>query len=212
MKKVFALFLALTILAAAGLVSADSLEFVPGTPDACSPESFLDFFSSIAQESGFTFTWDEAPAEEDNYSVYTGASADGLMSVRIYIQGDNVSHVVALGEVTLDPTDSESAYTFGQWFGVAISGSAISMSLGAGNTDVVTNPDLSEKLNTDIMPLMNLLTVDFDEEHLSAGKAAATTILGYPCGMEVSGGTDGSKVLLSMKVIVCSQDGQFSVR
>jgi hypothetical protein len=30
--------------------------------------------------------------------------------------------------------------------------------------------------------------------------------------MEVSGGTDGSKVLLSMKVIVCSQDGQFSVR
>ena len=119
---------------------------------------------------------------------------------------------VALGEVTLDSSDSDSAYTFGQWFGVTISGSAISMSLGAGDFSVTSDPDLSAKLEADVTPLTELLYNDFDEEHLTVGKAGTATVLGYPCGMEVSGSGDESKVCISMKIIISTPDRQMNVK
>ena len=212
MKKLLALFLALLMMAAAGLASADSLEFVPGAPGSCPFANFQSYFDMIAAGAGFTFTWDNAPTEEEGFTVYSAASEDGLLQIRVYTQDQNVSHVVALGEVNLDSSDSDSAYTFGQWFGVAISGSAISMSLGAGDTSITSDPDLSGKLEADITPLTNLLYNDFDAEHLAAGKAGTATVLGYPCGLEVSGSENGSNIYLFMKIIVSTPGGQINVR
>ena len=212
MKKILALFLALLMMAAAGLAAADSLEFVPGTPGACTFDNFRLYFDSIATGAGFAFTWNDTPAEENSFTVYSAASGDGLLQIQVYTQDQNVSHVVALGEVNLDSSDSDSAYTFGQWFGVAISGSAISMSLGAGDFSVTSDPDLSAKLEADVTPLTDLLYNDFDEEHLAAGKAGTATVLGYPCGLEVSGSGNDSNVYLYMKIILSTPDGQMSVK
>ena len=212
MKKLLALFLALLMITAAGLASADSLDFVPGTPGACTFENFKLYFDSIATGSGFAITWDSAPSEEDSFSVYSAVSGDGLLQIKVYTQDQNISHVIAIGETAFDSSDSDSAYTFGQWFGVAISGSTISMSLGAGDFSVTSDPDLASKLEAEVSPLTDLLMNDFDAEHLAAGKAGTATVLGYPCGLEVRGGENGSSIFLSMKIIVSTPGGQISVR
>ena len=52
----------------------------------------------------------------------------------------------------------------------------------------------------------------FNEKTLAEGKAAVSAVYGYPCGLEVSGSTDGETVLLAMKIIVSGPEGQISVK
>ena len=68
------------------------------------------------------------------------------------------------------------------------------------------------KLQEDIKPLVYILENDFNEKTLAEGKAAVSAVYGYPCGLEVSGSTDGETVLLAMKIIVSGPEGQISVK
>ena len=86
------------------------------------------------------------------------------------------------------------------------------MALGAGDTSVLQDPELDTKLQEDIKPLVYILENDFNEKTLAEGKAAVSTVYGYPCGLEVSGSTDGETVLLAMKIIVSGPEGQISVK
>ena len=67
-------------------------------------------------------------------------------------------------------------------------------------------------MQEDIKPLVYILENDFNEKTLAEGKAAVSTVYGYPCGLEVSGSTDGKTVLLAMKIIVSGPEGQISVK
>ena len=212
MKKILALLLALMMLTLVGAASAESLDFVPGAPTACTFAGFQTYFTALSGASGYAFTWDANPAEEDAYTVYTAVSADETLKIKVYAQDDNVVFVQAEGVVSLSITDIAAAQKFGEWFGVAITGGVIGMALGAGDNAIVQDPNLEENLKTDLKPLVYILENDFTEEKLAEGKAAVSTVYGYPCGLEVSGSTDGATVLLIMKVIVSGAEGRISVK
>ena len=212
MKKLFALLMALMMLILVGAASAESLDFVPGAPTACTFAAFQTYFTALSGASGYAFTWDAEPAEEDGYTVYSAVSEDETLKVRVYVQDSNVVFVQADGAISLNVTDAAAAQKFGEWFGIAISGGVIGMALGAGDTSIVQDPNLEEKLQEDIKPLVYILENDFTEEKLAEGKAAVSTVYGYPCGLEVTGSTDGLTVLLAMKIIVSGPEGQISVK
>lgn len=211
MKKVFALLLTLMMLTA-GLAAAETLELVPGTPENCPFTTFKTYFDMIAQQSGYTFTWADEPAAENGYEVYSAVSADDAMVIKVYVLDGNVCYTDGEGAVTLNMTDASSAQKFGEWFGVSISGGVLGMALGTGDTSVLQDPELETKLQEDIKPLVYILENDFNEKTLAEGKAAVSTVYGYPCGLEVSGSTDGETVLLAMKIIVSGPEGQISVK
>ena len=212
MKKVFALLLALMMLALVGAASAESLDFVPGAPTASTFEGFQTYFTTISTASGYAFTWDAEPAEEDGYTVYSAVSEDETLKIRVYVQDGSVAFIQADGAISLNISDFTAAQKFGEWFGVAISGGVIGLSLGAGDASIVQDPDLEKKLKADIEPLVYILDIDFTEEKLAEGKAAVSTVFGYPCGLEVSGSIDGATVLLAMKIIVSGPEGRISVK
>ena len=212
MKKIIALLMVLMMLAVVGAAAADTLDFVPGAPTACPFPAFQTYFTSLAGGTGYTFTWDAEPAEEAPYTVYSAVSEDETLKIRVFVQDDNVVFIQAEGAVSLNITDIAAAQKFGEWFGVSISGGVIGMALGAGNTDILQDPDLDTKLQADVQPLLYILENDFNEETLAAGKAAVSTVYGYPCGLEVNGSAAGETVLLAMKIIVSGPEGQISVK
>ena len=212
MKKIIALLMALMMLAVVGAAAAETLDFVPGAPTACPFAGFQTYFTALAGASGYAFTWDAETAEEDAYTVYTAVSEDETLKVGVYVQDDNVVFIQAEGAISLDITDTAAAQKFGEWFGVSISGGVIGMDLGAGNTAITQDPELETKLQADIQPLVYILENDFNEKTLAEGKAAVSTVYGYPCGLEVNGSTDGETVLLAMKIIVSGPEGQISVK
>ena len=114
--------------------------------------------------------------------------------------------------MTLNMTDASSAQKFGEWFGVSISGGVLSIALGSGDTAVLQDPELDATLQADVQPLVYILENDFNEKTLAAGKAAVSTVYGYPCGLEVNGSAAGETVLLAMKIIVSGPEGQISVK
>ena len=140
------------------------------------------------------------------------AHPDETLKVGVYVQDDNVVFIQAEGAISLDITDTAAAQKFGEWFGVSISGGVLGMALGTGDTSVLQDPELETKLQEDIKPLVYILENDFNEKTLAEGKAAVSTVYGYPCGLEVSGSTDGETVLLAMKIIVSGPEGQISVK
>ncbi len=212
MKKLLALLLALMMLACAGAASAETLDFVPGAPATCPFSMFQSYFTALAGGTGYTFTWDAEPAEEDPYTVYSAVSEDKTLKVSVYVQDGNVCYLQAEGAISLDMTDFTAAQKFGEWFGVSISGGVLGMALGTGDTSILQDPELDAKLQADIAPLVFILQNDFNEQTLAAGKAAVSTVYGYPCGLEVSGSAEGMTVLLAMKIIVSSPEGQITVK
>ena len=212
MKKIIALLMALMMLAVVGAAAAETLDFVPGTPTACPFPAFQTYFTALAGGTGYTFTWDAEPAEEDAYTVYSAVSEDKTLKVRVFVQDGNVSYLQAEGAISLDLTDLAAAQKFGEWFGVSISGGVLGMALGSGDTSVLQDPELDATLQADVQPLVYILENDFNEKTLAAGKAAVSTVFGYPCGLEVSGSIDGATVLLAMKIIVSGPEGQVSVK
>ncbi len=211
MKKVFALLLTLMMLAA-GLAAAETLELVPGTTESCPFTTFKTYFDTIAQQSGYTFTWADEPAAENGYEVYSTVSADGAMVIKVYVLNGNVCYTDGEGTVTLDMTDASSAQKFGEWFGVALSNSAICMRLAGGDTAFLSDSNLSSTLQADVQPLVSILMNDFNDDTLSQGKAATSTVLGYPAGLEISGSTNGSSVSLTMRTVVGCPGSEISVK
>ena len=211
MKKILALAIALMMLLAAIPAFADSLEIVPGTPSTCTFAVFQTYFTVLSSGSGYEFTWADAPAEENGYTVYSADAGDGTLTIKVYTLNDTVVYTVAEGSAALDVNDSDSANTFGQWFGVAVSGSVVSLCMGEGNTSILSDSNLEATLQADITPLVDILMNDFDEASLAKGKAATSLVLGYPAGLEVSGGAVGTLVNLNMKIVVTSADGQLNV-
>ncbi len=202
MKKIIALLMALMMLAVVGAAAAETLDFVPGAPTACPFAGFQTYFTALAGASGYAFTWDAEPAEEDAYTVYTAVSEDETLKVGVYVQDDNVVFIQAEGAISLKITDAAAAQKFGEWFGVALSNSAICMRLAGGDTAFLSDSNLGSTLQADVQPLVSILMNDFNDDTLSQGKAATSTVLGYPAGLEISGSTNGSSVSLTMRTVV----------
>ena len=212
MKKVFALLLALMMLAA-GLAAAETLELVPGTPENCPFLMFKTYFDTIAQQSGYQFTWTDEPAAENGYEVYSTVSSDETMTIKVYVLDGNVCYTEGEGTVTLDLSNAASAQKFGEWFGVALSNSAICMRLAGGDTAFLSDSNFASTLQADVQPLVSILMNDFNDETLSKGKAATSTVVGYPAGLEISGSmADETSVTLTMRTVVTCEAGQLSVK
>ena len=212
MKKVFALLLTLMMLTA-GLAAAETLELVPGTPENCPFTTFKTYFDMIAQQSGYTFTWADEPAAENGYEVYSAVSADDAMVIKVYVLDGNVCYTDGEGAVTLNMTDASSAQKFGEWFGVALSNSAICMRIAGGDTAFLSDSNFASSLQADVQPLVSILMNDFNEDTLSKGKAATSTVAGYPAGLEISGSiVDNTSVSLTMRTVVGCPGSEISVK
>lgn len=213
MKKIFALVLALIMLAAVVPACADTLVFESGSPSAtCTPEIFKLFFNAMEQASGYTFTWDEDAAAEGDYTVYTGQSSDGIMTIKIYAQGEGVVYTEAFGSISVDMSDMASVQQFGSWFGAAMSGMDMAYfisEVGSANITAEIQTQFTNELNA----MVALLGADLDDEaKLRNGAVEVVTVLGYPCGMEIRGSSSGNLITLDMKVIVTGTDGVLAAK
>ena len=210
MKKVFALLLALVMLAAAGTACAETLAFEPGTPSACTPEMFKLYFALIAGQSGYNFVWEDDIGTDGAYAVYTGHSEDGLMSLNIYAMNGGVVYSEAIGTATI--SDAESAEKFGEWFGAAVGGSVIAFYIGENGAESL-DASVTNKFTNDLMGLVAFLqNGSTTDEQLAEGMVYTTTCLDYPTGMEISGSADGSGVTMALRILVSTKDGQMSIK
>ena len=210
MKKIFALLLALMMLFAAGTACAETLEFEPGTPSVTSPEVFKLYFAMIAGQSGYNFTWEDEVGTDGSYSVYTGHSEDGLMSLNIYAMNGGVVYSEAIGTATI--SDAESAEKFGEWFGAAVGGSVISLLIGEKGTQAL-DEDATNRFTNDLMGLVAFLQGgSTTDEQLAKGAVYTTTCLDYPTGLEITGIAGSTGVTMSLRILVSVQDGQMNIK
>ena len=211
MKKILALFLALTMILTAGLAFAGTLELTPGTPTGCSYESFKSYFTLLTQSGGYTFNWNDTPESGNGFDIYSAVSEDGAMTTYIYCVDGNVSHVQGAGQLSVDMSDQASAKKFGEWLGASFSGSCLGIYTGEEGPSALSNAAL--QFQNELNPLLTSVTSGMtSDEQLKNGVADVTTVLGYPAGLEISGDTDGSVVTLNMRVFVGSKDARIEVK
>ncbi len=211
MKKILALFLALTMILTAGLAFASTLELTPGTPTGCGAELFKAYFTVMTQNAGYAFSWDDNARSAGNSDIWYAVSEDGAMMVYIFCVDGNVSYVQGSGSLTVDLSDSESAEMFGQWLGAALSGSCLSIYIGEESPEDIT--EVATQFQNELTPLLYSVTSKLtSDEQLKNGVADVTTVLGYPAGLEISGDTDGSVVTLNMRIFVGSKDARIEVK
>ena len=145
--------------------------------------------------------------------MYSAVSADDAMVIKVYVLDGNVCYTDGEGAVTLNMTDASSAQKFGEWFGVALSNSAICMRIAGGDTAFLSDSNFSSSLQADVQPLVSILMNDFNEDTLSKGKAATSTVAGYPAGLEIIGSiADNTSVSLTMRTVVGCPGSEISVK
>ena len=211
MKKILALILTVTLLAAAGAALADTMKVEAGSPTVCAPELFQTYFDLVAGSSGYNFTWDPAPATEGEYSVYTATSSDGKMIVKVYAKNGGVVYAEGTGTIPVDLTNSESLRTFGEWFGASISCMGFSMFIGENGAEAFNDGSAMATFQDDLNSFVTELQGGMNSaSEILNGFVITSTILGYPAGLEVKGSLDGGSVTLAMRVVVCSKDGNLT--
>ena len=210
MKKILALLLALTMILASGLAFADVIVLTPGTPTGCGAELFKAYFTVMTQNAGYNFTWTTTPLSEDGTDVYTALSEDGAMTVKAFCVDGNVSYVLGYGSLSVDTTDQASAEKFGEWLGAALSGACLSIYAGDEGPDAVAG--ITDQFQNEVTPLLYSVTSKLtSDEKMKNGVADITTVLGYPCGMLISGAAEGTTVNMTMQVYVGSKDTQLVI-
>ncbi len=211
MKKILALLLALAMILASGLAFADTIELTPGTPTGCGAELFKAYFTVMTQNAGYAFSWDDNARSAGNSDIWYAVSEDGAMMVYIFCVDGNVSYVQGSGSLTVDLSDSESAEMFGQWLGAALSGSCLSIYIGEESPEDIT--EVATQFQNELTPLLYSVTSKLtSDEQLKNGVADIATVVNYPCGMEMSGSTDGTTVTLNMQFYVGSKDAQLVIK
>jgi hypothetical protein len=213
MKKILALVLIMALMAAAaGSACAETLEFEAGTPSGVTPEEFKMYFTILEENSGYNFIWEDDIGTDNAYSVYKGASEDGMMTMNIYAADGGVVYAEGVGNLVIDINDADSAVKFGEWFGASISGMAFSFQIGDHGTESLDDDTLS-KFNDDLMKLVNEISEGIaDVKRLSDGFAVSSPVLSYPIGLEAQGGVNGSTANITMRILAFSADGKLTVR
>lgn len=209
MKKLLALLLALVMVAAIGLASAEKLEIVPGTPSKCPIDQFKLWFDTMTQNYGYTFTWSDQAVAEDGFDVYSAVTEDNQMEVKAYTVGGNVSYVVGVSTGTFAITDESGANAFGERLGAVLGGSGLGLLIGEEGFAAVE--EKAGNYEAEITPLLYVLLNGFtSEDQLAKGVAGSVTALGYPTGLELYGTTSGDTITITMTVVVASADAQLN--
>ena len=214
MKKVLALvlFLALMMSAAAGTACAETLDFEAGTPSKVSPEEFQFYFSVLEEDSGFNFVWDDSVKTDGIYSVYSGTSEDGMMTVKIYAVNDGVVYAEGDGDLVIDFSDAESATKFGEWFGASLGGMIFSFQIGDHGPESL-NEETVGRYSDELMAMINEVTDNMnDDEKMANGFANRAVVLDYPTGLETRGSISGSIFSITMHILVSSADGKMALK
>ena len=103
MKKILALVLIMALMAAAaGSACAETLDFEAGTPSKVTPEEFKTYFTILEEDSGYNFIWEDDIGTDNAYSVYKGASEDGMMTMNIYAADGGVVYAEGVGNLVID--------------------------------------------------------------------------------------------------------------
>ena len=211
MKKILALLLALTMILAAGLAFADTIEITPGTPTGCTYELFKSYFTVLTQSAGYTFTWTDTPSSENGFDVYCAISEGGAMTTYVFCVDGKVSYVHGVGSLTIDMGDQASAQKFGEWLGASFSGSCLGLFAGEEGPNALAG--VTEQFQNELNPLLTNVTAGMtSDEQMKNGVADITTVLGYPAGLEISGGTNGTVITLNMQVYVAGKDALLTVK
>lgn len=206
MKRTAAILLALILALAAVGAFADTLAIQPGTPIGAPPDVFCSVFDIVSDASGFTFTWEEAPVSEDGYEVYTAHANDVDLDVKLYASDGYVSYAASqIKEYKI--TNSDEAFTIGQWIGGSFAAVAYTAYL-ADSGDV--SGERAEELNDAASQIVEFLGECLDDnQKLKAGAVTTFTALDHPVACEVSGVATSQEGILTMRVVVAGLDAIF---
>ena len=214
MKKLLALalILALMLSAAAGVACAETLDFEPGTPSGVTPELFQLYFSVLEEDSGYNFVWADSAETDGIYSVYSGFSEDGMMTVKLYAVNDGVVYAEGNGDLVIDFNDAESATKFGEWFGASLGGMIFSFQIGDHGLESL-NEETVGRYSDELMAMINEVTDNMnDYGKMTNGFANWAVVLDYPTGLETRGSISGSIFYVTMHILVSSADGKMALK
>ncbi len=165
-------------------------------------------FDIASSTAGFSYTWEEQPAAEDGYEVYT-AHADGIrMDLKVYTTGGKVSHVAIVTE-NYDIPGPNEAFVLREWLGQTLGSAVFSFYYAEGGENT---EDMGDQLDAGINQYLLFLSTGLkDHSAIPGGIATAVDILGYKTGLEISGiGTD-TEATLNIRFIVTTKDGLVEV-
>ncbi len=204
MKKTAAILLALTFALASAGALADTLTVQPGTPINATPDIFQSVFGIIAGSSRLFFTWEEAPAAEEGYEVYTAHAGDVDLDVKLYVSDGFVSYAACqIKEYKI--SNANDAYTIGKWVGSSIASIAYTVYL-ADSGDM--SGDRAEELNDAAQQIVQFMAECLgDAQKLQDGAVMTFTVLDHPAGCEISGVATPQEGTLNIRIVVAGQDG-----
>ena len=133
------------------------------------------------------------------------------MTTYVFCVDGKVSYVHGVGSLTVDMGDQASAQKFGEWLGASFSGSCLGLFAGEEGPNALAG--VTEQFQNELNPLLTNVTAGMtSDEQMKNGVADITTVLGYPAGLEISGGTNGTVITLNMQVYVAGKDALLTVK
>lgn len=204
MKKLAALILTLILAIVSCCAMADTIEVQPGSPSKCSYTDFKTMFDLFTSASNYQFIWDSEKTTEGSYDVYSCTSSDGLLTLKVYVSGGNFSHVLGEGSTVFTADTVDNAKKLGEWFGASLAGVVLTV-YAAENGNL--NESLATQLQEELQPMVSVLGA-LSDDAVQNGVATTVNVLGYPCGLAVSGSAVGSVGTLKMKIGITGTDGK----
>jgi len=204
MKKLTALILTLILAFVSCCALADTIEVQPGSPTGCDYSGFKTMFDMFTSASNYQFVWDSEKTSEGGYDVYSCTSSDGMLTLKVYVSGGKFSHVVGEGSTVFTASSMDNAQKLGEWFGASLAGVVITVYAAEGGN---LNESLVNQLQQELQPMISVLG-SLSDDAVQNGVATTVNVLGYPCGLAVSGTQVGSVGTLKMKIGITGTDGK----
>ena len=211
MKKILALVLVFIMIAATGIACADTLDFIPGSPTACSIDGFKLFFNYFTSSAGYSFIWEENAVQEDGWDVYSAMASDGSAKIKICCIDGKVVYVTSEGSFTADRDDSAAADQFGEWFGYIILYPCMSLFIGDKGIEAM-NDDVKNRMRTEMITLYTDFESELYDENLIKGMAFISNILDYPTGVEASGSVNDNIININLRIVLGNQDSTLKIQ
>ena len=204
MKKALSVFLILALALLSACASADTLVIRTGAPSAASMGSFKAFFDYIASSVEYSVVWEDTPVSENGYEVYTAHANGTALSIKVYVSGGAVSHII----VQSDGYAVNSTYDagmLGQWFGKTLYTAVASLYFGES-----TNPgiQLPAALSAGVDRAMETLMACLGDNRIMNGIVTAMNILDYPVGLEITATGSSIPAALNMKFAVAGKSSR----
>ena len=208
MKKTVSLLLVFLLVVLSACAFADTLSVRPGTPAGISKDFYKAVFDITCSTVGVSYTWEEQPAAEDGYEVYTAHADEIRMDLKVYTSGGKVSHVAIVAENYYIPGPDE-AFILGEWLSQTLGSAVFSFYYAEGGK------------NTDNMGILLDACIDqyslflgtslTDHSALPGGIATTMDVLEYPTGLEINGTGTEKEATLNIRFVVTTKDGQVEV-